>query len=146
MALLVIGTELTVAGRVEEALVRFDVVERPGLGPFGDLAGVLNGLALVLAGRGVDALPWVERAAASAGALDAPPAAAAAAALRVEITADPTDLPAAPTSGASISDALILRAHAARGDTSALDALRQCAQELVMPGLLLGLETSPSGR
>ena len=38
-----------------------------------------------------------------------------------------------------------LRAHAVRGDTSALDALRQSAQDLVMPGLLLGLE-NPSGR
>ena len=72
MALLVIEAELTVAGRVDEALARFDVVERPGLGPFGDLAGVLNGLALVLAGRRDEALPWIERAAESARALEAP--------------------------------------------------------------------------
>jgi len=146
MALLVIGTELTVAGRVEEALVRFDVVERPGLGPFGDLAGVLNGLALVLAGRGGDALPWVERAVASARALEAAPAAAAAAALRAEITADPSGPSATPRAGASIAEALMVRAHAARGDVSALEQLHRCAQELVMPGLLLGLERLPSGR
>jgi hypothetical protein len=139
MALLVIGTELTVAGRVEEALVRFDVVDRPGLGPFGDLAGVLNGLALVLAGRSDEALPWIERAARSARALDASPALAAAAALQAEITGDGTGVPPAPASATSLSDTLVLRAHAARGDAAALDTLRRCAPTLAMPGLLLGL-------
>jgi hypothetical protein len=139
MALLVIGTELTVAGRVDEALVRFDVVDRPGLGPFGDLAGVLNGLALVLRGRSDEALPWVERAALSARALEAPPAIAAAAALRAEITGDLAGVPAAPATATSLSEALVLRAHAAAGDTTALDTLRRCAVALAMPGLLLGL-------
>jgi tetratricopeptide (TPR) repeat protein len=139
MALLVIEAELAVSGRVEEALARFDVAEHRGLGPFGDLAGVLNGLALVLGGRGDVALPWVDRAIESARALEAPPAAAAAAALRAEITGDPTGLLPAPPTAASIGDALVLRAHAARGDTSAHDALRRSARELAMPGLLLGL-------
>ncbi len=139
MALLVIGTELTVAGRVDEALVRFDVVDRPGLGPFGDLAGVLNGLALVLRGRSDEALPWVERAALSARALEAPPAIAAAAALRAEITGDMAGVPAAPASATSLSEALVLRAHAAAGDTTALDTLGRSAVALAMPGLLLGL-------
>jgi tetratricopeptide (TPR) repeat protein len=139
MALLVIGTELTVAGRVDEALVRFDGVDRPGLGPFGDLAGVLNGLALVLGGRRDEALPWVERAALSARALEAPPAMAAAAALRAEITGDMAGVPPAPASATSLSEALVLRAHAAAGDTAALATLRRCASALAMPGLLLGL-------
>ncbi|HEY5023338.1 MAG TPA: adenylate/guanylate cyclase domain-containing protein [Acidimicrobiales bacterium] len=139
MALLVIGTELTVAGRVQEALVRFDFVDRLGLGPFGDLAGVLNGLALVLSGRGDEALAWVERAARSARALEAPPASVAAAALRAEITGDATGLGRAPGSALSISDALVLRAYAAGGDAAALDALRRSAPKLAMPGLLLGL-------
>ena len=139
MALLVIGTELTVAGRVEEALVRFDIVERPGLGPFGDLAGVLNGLALVLAGRSDEARPWIQRAAQSARALDAPPAVAAAAALGAEITGDVAGLLSAPASATSLSEALVLRAQAARGDATALDALRRCASALALPGLLLGL-------
>ena len=85
------------------------------LGPFGDLAGVLSGLALVLDGRGADALPWVERTIESARALDAPPAGAAAAALRAEITGDVTGLPPAPASAGSVEEALILRAHAAPG-------------------------------
>jgi hypothetical protein len=140
MALLVIEAELTVGGRVPEALERFDIAARPGLGPFGDLAGVLNGLALVLEGRGAEALPWVERAAAAARALDAPPAATVAAALRAEVTGATTDLPPAPDAASSISEALLLRAHAVRGDRSALEALRRDAPALAMSGLLLGLE------
>ena len=141
MALLVIEAELTVGGRVPEALARFDLVDRPGLGPFGDLAGLLKGLALVLAGRSAEALPWVERADRAAHALQAPPTVTAAAALRSEITAQTPDPAPAPASAsaASISQALVLRSYAARGDTSALDALRRGAQELAMPGLLLGL-------
>lgn len=139
MGLLVIEAELTVGGRVAEALARFDVADRPGLGPFGDLAGLLQGLALVLAGRPAEALPWVERADRAAHALEAPPTVTAAAALRSEIAAPGMDLAPAPASAASISQALVLRSYAARGDTAALDALRRCAQDLAMPGLLLGL-------
>jgi hypothetical protein len=139
MALLVIEAELTVGGRVAEALARFEMVERPVPGPFGDLAGVLVGLALVLGGRSTEALPWVERAAAAARALEAPPAAAAAAALRAEITGDGTGLLRAPASASSIGDALLLRAHAVQGDTSSLETLRRGAPALAMPGLVLGL-------
>ena len=89
MALLVIEAELTVGGRIAEALARFDMVERPVLGPFGDLAGVLIGLALVLAGRPTEALPWVERAAECGAGAPGAPRHAAAAALRTEITGDP---------------------------------------------------------
>jgi hypothetical protein len=142
MGLLVIDAELTVGGRVSEALARFDGADRPGLGPFGDLAGLLQGLALVLAGRSAEALPWVERADRAAHALRAPPTVTAAAALRSEITGQGTEPAPAPVSATSISEALVLRSHAARGDTSALDTLRRCAQELAMPGLLLGLERS----
>ncbi len=139
MALLVIEAGLTVSGRVAEALARFDMVERPVLGPYGDLAGVLVGLALVLAGRPTEALPWVERAAEAARALQAPPASAAAAALHAEITGTWTDLPPRPPSASSISEALVLRAHAVRGDGVALEVLRRSAPTLAVPGLLLGL-------
>jgi hypothetical protein len=144
MALLIIEAELTVAGRVDEALARCEVAPRPSVGPFGDLAGVLSGLALVLGGRGAEALPLVERTVESARALDAPPAAAAAAALRAEITGDTTGLPAAPASAGSVGEGLILRAYAARGDASAIETLRRCAPDLAMPGLLLGLEAVTS--
>ncbi len=139
MAMLVIEAELTVGGRVEEALARLDTVDRPGLGPFGDLAGMLNGLALVLADRGTEALPWVERAADAARALDARPTATATAALRAEISGDPLGDEHGPASATSISDAVVLRSLAARGDASALDALGRCASRLALPGLLLGL-------
>jgi hypothetical protein len=139
MAMRVIEAELTVGGRVEEALARLDQAEHRDLGPFGDLAGVLNGLALVLAGRSAEARPWVERAAEAARALDAPPAAAAAAALLAEIAGTTTGLPPAPVAAASISEALLLRAYAARGEVAAGTALRRSAHALVMPGLLLGL-------
>ncbi|MGD0380708.1 MAG: adenylate/guanylate cyclase domain-containing protein [Acidimicrobiales bacterium] len=142
MGLLVIEAELTVGGRLAEALARFDGAEHPGLGPFGDLVGLLQGLAFVLAGRSAEALPWVDRADQAAHALQAPATVTAAAALRSEITGASTDLPPTPTSAASVSEALVLRSYAARGDASALDALRRCAQELAMPGLLLGLERS----
>ena len=96
MSLLVIEAELTVGGRIPEALARIDMVERPVLGPFGDLAGVLIGLALVLAGRSTEALPWVERATGAARALDAPASIAAADALSAEITGESTRLAPAP--------------------------------------------------
>jgi hypothetical protein len=139
MALLVIEAELTVGGRVQEALERFDSSARPGLGPFGDLAGVLYGLALVLGGRGVEALAWIERAAEAARALDAPPAATVAAALGAEIAGASADLPSAPAAASSVSEALLLRAHAVRGELRALETLRRDAPALAMPGLLLGL-------
>jgi tetratricopeptide (TPR) repeat protein len=139
MALLVIEAELAVGGRVEEALARLGMAEHPDLGPIGDLVGVLNGLALVLAGRGPEALPWVERAAEAARALDAPPAAAAAAALRAEIAGTTAGLPPAPASVSSISEALLLRAYAVQGAPDAGAALRRGAHALAMPGLLLGL-------
>jgi hypothetical protein len=139
MSLLVIEAELTVGGRIPEALARIDMVERPVLGPFGDLAGVLIGLALVLAGRSTEALPWVERATGAARALDAPASIAAADALSAEITGESTRLAPAPPGATSIGQALQLRVHAVRGDAGALEALRKSADALAMPGLLIGL-------
>jgi hypothetical protein len=115
------------------------MAEHRDLGRFGELVGVLNALALVLAGRGPEALPWVERAAEAARALDATPAAAAAAALRAEIAGTTEGLPPAPESAGSISEALLLRAYAVRGAPDAGAALRRGARTLAMPGLLLGL-------
>jgi len=140
MAQLVVEAELTVGGRVEEALDRLGHADRPDLGPFGDLAGMLNGLALVLADRATEALPWIERAADAARALEARPTAAAAAALRAEIAAESLGSEPGPTSATSISQAVVLRSRAVRGDPAAFDALRRCASRLVMPGLLLGLD------
>ena len=139
MAAYVIEAELTVAGRVEEALARFDTSDRPDLGTIGDLAAVMNGLALVLAGRTDEALPCAQRAASAARALDAGPTARAAAALLAEITGDASGLPPAPDAVGCLGDALVLRARARLGEPTALEALRRGARELAMPGLLLGL-------
>ena len=139
MAVYVIEAELTLAGRVDEALARIDGVARANLGTIGDLAAVLNGLALVLAGRRDEALAYVERAAEAARALEAPAAARAARALRAEITGDHAGLPPAPAAAHSVADALVLRAHAALGDDAARQALRRAADALASPGLTLGL-------
>ncbi len=139
MARLVVEAELTLSGRVEEALAYFDTADHPGLGPFGDLAGILNALALVLVGRGAEALPWVERAAAAARALDAPPTAAAAGALGAEITGEAFGPGRAPAPATSIGEAIVVRSRAVRGDAIALDTLEKSASTLAVPGLLLGL-------
>jgi class 3 adenylate cyclase/tetratricopeptide (TPR) repeat protein len=139
MAQLVIEAELTLAGRVEEALARRDGAGHPALGVIGDLAGLLNGAALVLAGRGAEARAWVDRAAGAARALGAGPTAAAAGALMVEITGERGGLVPAPSEADGVSDALVLRAHALLGDTAAAEALRRAASSLAAPGLLRGL-------
>ena len=51
MASLLIDAELTMAGRVDEALDRWENSSRPDLGAISDLAQVFQALALVLAGR-----------------------------------------------------------------------------------------------
>ncbi len=64
MAALVVGTELTLVGRVGEALEHFDGETRPSRTPVDDLAGALNALALTLAGGPVcadAAREWAER-------------------------------------------------------------------------------------
>ena len=119
MALLVIEAELTVAGRVDEALARFDVVDRPELGPFGDLAGVLNGLALVLAGRRDEALPWVERAAqCGRGPRGARPRSPRPPRCRRRSAGTGPGSPRPRRRRRASADALVLRAHAARGDAA----------------------------
>ena len=140
MAGLVIDAELTLAGRIGEALARFEQAQRPDLGVISDLANVLYALALVVAGRAAEALPFVERALGAARALDARPTAAAAAALSAEITGDMTLLPPPPPTAESFSDALVLRAHAVSGDGAAAEALRRAAKALAMPGLLAGAD------
>ncbi len=138
MALYLIEAALTLEGRVEEGLARLEHVARPSIGPFSDLVEMLNGLTLILGGRGDDALPFVERALEAGQALRAPPALAAAAALAAEVTGA-GDLPPRPASVASIAEALVVRAHAAAGDAAALESLRRGARTLAAPGLLLGL-------
>ena len=101
VARLIIETELTVAGRWAEVLPHLDTAPHSELGPIGEMAGLLNGVALQLAGRSDEARPWVEKAAAAAQALDAWPAAIGAAAVMAEITGDLSGLPLETSPGAA---------------------------------------------
>jgi tetratricopeptide (TPR) repeat protein len=139
MAGIVVAAELTLAGRLDEAVGRLVSVGRPDLGPISDLVGVWPGLALVLAGRPADAMTLIERAAGAAHVLQARSVETAAAALKAEIDRDTSDLPPPPSEVGGISDALIVRAHAVAGDAAAAETLRQAAKVLGMPGLLAGL-------
>jgi class 3 adenylate cyclase/tetratricopeptide (TPR) repeat protein len=137
MASLLIDAELTLAGRVDEALHRTETISRPDLGTIADLAQVFQALALVLAGRGDEARPWVERAAAAAHVLNAPTTALAADALRAEIVGDTTGLPARPSLAQSVTDLLVLRAYASQGDEAAIELLRTATRAMAMPGLMV---------
>jgi class 3 adenylate cyclase/tetratricopeptide (TPR) repeat protein len=137
MAALVVEAELGLAGRVEEAYARFERTHRPDLGPIGDVGSLLNAVSLVLAGRPADALVWADRCARAAVALDAPPAAQAAAALRAEITGDLDALPPAPGRAEGLSDVLVLRARASHGNAPAAAALEEAIGRLSMPGLAM---------
>ncbi len=139
MAALIVEAELTMAGRVEEAVSRFENTSRPDLGPIGDLGGVFHAIALVVSGRSKEAQPWVERSARAAKALDAAPTSSVAIALLAEITGDSADLPEAPAEPQSVSDVLVLRAHAASGDSDAVAALHNAVARLAMPGLAAGI-------
>jgi class 3 adenylate cyclase/tetratricopeptide (TPR) repeat protein len=138
MSRLIIEAELTMAGRVDEALAREGTSPRPDLGPVSDLAQVFEALALVLVGRADEARPLVERAAAAARVLNAASTAAAATALRAEITGDTTGLPPPPTTARGLTDVLVLRAYATHGDAAALETLRGATEALAMPGLMMG--------
>jgi class 3 adenylate cyclase/tetratricopeptide (TPR) repeat protein len=139
MAKLVIEAELTMAGRVDEALDRVGTGPKSDLGPIADLAQVFQALAYVLAGRADEARPWIERAVAAARVLNAPTMGAAAAALGAEIVGDTTGLPPPPQTARGVTDVLVLRAYAAQGDTVAREALRTATEALAMPGLMIGL-------
>ncbi|MGI8492436.1 MAG: hypothetical protein ACR2KC_04140 [Acidimicrobiales bacterium] len=135
----IVSAELTFAGRLAEAVARFESGGEAGIGPLGELPQLIFALALVLAGRGQEALMWVERAGRAAGVLSAGPAALAAAALRAEITSDLDSLPPPPAVAGGLAGALVLRAYAKGGDQTAAVALRSAAADLAMPALVLGI-------
>jgi len=143
MAALVVSAELSIAGRADEAVSGFELDPRPDLGPIGDLGRVFYAIALVLSGRGSEAFPLVERSMRAALALDALPVLAAAKALRAEITGELTGLPPPPAEAHSVSDLLVLRAHAGSGTPEAapgaVAALRQGIESLAMPGMAAGI-------
>jgi class 3 adenylate cyclase/tetratricopeptide (TPR) repeat protein len=135
-AVSIVAGEMTAAGRAEEALGVLGTEAVPLLGPLGELVKLIQAFALVVAGRPEEALPYAERAAEAARRLRAERAVEAGAALRAEVTGDATGLPPAPPAAAGLADALVLRAHAALGDATALDRLRTAATRLALPALL----------
>ena len=137
MARLLIDAELTMAGRVDEALDRTNGISPPDLGAISDLAQVFQALALVLGGRAGEARPWVERAAAAARVLNAPATARATDALRAELSGDTSALPPPSSVAQSVTDILVLRAYAALGDDGAVAALSTATREMGMPGLMV---------
>ncbi len=141
MAGLVVEAELCLAGRIDEAISRFEMGRRPELGPISDVGSLFYAISLVLSGRNEDALVWVDRCEHSAVALDAEPARSAAAALRAEITGELGSLPPASSVAGELADAggldevLQFRARAVHGDARAMAALEVVTRRLAMPGL-----------
>jgi hypothetical protein len=135
----VVGIELALAGRIEEALPRMKA-ESYDPGVPGEVAATLYALGLVLAGRPAEARPVAEKAAAAAAIFRARPAGVMAAALLAEIDGDPGALPA-PVGGPSLAAAVVLRAHVALGDTAHGPALYEAARNLAAPGLLAGIRS-----
>jgi class 3 adenylate cyclase/tetratricopeptide (TPR) repeat protein len=134
-----IEAELLLAGRVDEVLdhmpERNPQMEHNAIS---HTSGVLCSLALLLSGRPEDARPYAQRSLAAANVLDARPTSVAAAALLAEIDGDTAGLPDPPVVASSISEALLLRAHAVLGDESAGENLRRAAATMAAPGLLIG--------
>jgi hypothetical protein len=139
MAALIIETELTLSGRSAEAASRFEISSHPDLGPISDLGGVFQAIALVVSGRGAEALGLVERSKRAALALDAPAVLRASNALYAEITGDVAELPVVRKEAHSLSDVLVLRAHGANGNVEATLELQQAVARLAMPGLAAGI-------
>jgi hypothetical protein len=101
--------------------------------------GLVDGLALVLSGRGREAGPGLERTLQAASVLGARPTEMAARALRAEISGDASDLPDPSTVVASVAEAVVLRAHVVLGNEAARRPLGAAARMLIAPGLLFGI-------
>jgi class 3 adenylate cyclase/tetratricopeptide (TPR) repeat protein len=140
MAGLMVLIELVLAGRVDEALARFERTGPPALdGPMADVGGLAYAVALVLAGRGSEARPFLERGLHGAQVLHGTAAETLARALLSEVAGiEPPPVPSAPAQG--LADLATLRAWARAGDAEALAALRRGSKALAAPGLLIGLD------
>lgn len=140
MARFVIETELTLSGRPGAAL---EILERPEhvhLGVMSDMTGLLQALALILDGRRDEAQPWIDRGERAAHRLQARNAAVVAAALRAELSRDPSGLAEVRSSDElGLADVLVLRARAVAGDEQAATRLPGAAEALGAPGLLARL-------
>lgn len=142
----VVGVELLLRGRVDEALSYLTANQQVATNLQTEMSGVMTGLALVVSGRPDEARPWVERAQRAARLLGAAPVERAAIAVRAEIEGDAESLPVPGSESLSIGEALVLRAHAAMGDEACLDRLLRVVGPLAAPGLLTGIPGTSSDR
>jgi hypothetical protein len=136
----VVGIDLALAGRIDEALPRMKA-ESHDPGVPGEVAATLYALALVLAGRSAEARPIAVKAAEAARIFRAGPAARMAAALLAEIDGDPSALPPVPSPAGltSLAAAVVVRAHVVLGDAGLGPSLVEAARTLAAPGLLAGV-------
>lgn len=134
----VLRAELLFAGRLDEAAARMEALDASEWSAR-DTGRAVDALTLVLTGRMDEARSAADAAARAGDALDAQPIRDMAQALLAEITGDRSLLPPAPPSAASISDVVVLRAHALAGDASAAAQLAAAAKALALPGLLPGI-------
>jgi class 3 adenylate cyclase/tetratricopeptide (TPR) repeat protein len=137
MAGTIVEAGLILGGRFDEAVAR-RYHDHPLLqGHLADLGALYSALGLVLADRGPEATPLLERVVAAARLLGASPAERAARALLAELAGAAPDVE--PVSQEpSLADALVLRARARQGAAEA-GALEKVAEALCAPGLLVGL-------
>jgi class 3 adenylate cyclase/tetratricopeptide (TPR) repeat protein len=143
LSALIMTAELALSGRMDESLEHFLTGRFTEFrGPLSDVSVVLYAVVLVLAGRLAEAEDWIDRARRGADALGALAPRLSGDAMKAEVTGDVSGLPTQRSAGASLSEALILRALVRAGDVEALGSLRTLASELAMPGLLLGVYTA----
>ena len=135
----VVGVELLLCGRVDEALVYLTAGQGAGVNLQTEMSGAMTALALAATGRQDEARPWVERAERAAALLGAGPVERAAAAVRAEIEADRDALPPVEPGSLSVGEGVVLRAHAVIGEASGGDRLRTVAEQLGAPGLMAGV-------
>lgn len=146
MAGVVIDAELALAGRLDEAMARFEAKRgSTRIGPIGSLYKLYHALALVLVGRGAEAVPLLKDASEAARVLGAHRARDAVTALLAEITGDRSGLAPWPIQAGGLADALVMRAHFALGDEAAGIELRRAARDLAMPALLVAVGGAPFG-
>ena len=142
----IVGIELLLSGRPDEALAYLAADRQKGGNLQVDMSGVMTALALVLSGRPAEAVPWVQRAERAAKLLNAVPVQRAAQAIRAEVEGHEGSLPPVRDGSASISDALLVRAHAALGDRSSPALLKRMARSLAAPGLMIGISDPSTDR
>ena len=133
-----LAESFALAGRVDDAMAQYRITDPSRqLGATGEILLIVEGLMLVLAGRGEEAERSLQRVRRGGERVDSRSTVLAAEALLAEVSGDVAGLPADPPAG--LAGAFVLRARARAGDEGAGARLRSVAVELAAPGLLEGL-------